>query len=296
MSRSRVSPAHVLAKRTELTRLWPVLFLISIERGGSRRVYDRGPLLSDVRQLGSTEATSAQSASVSSDRRARFDYRAPDPHSGARGSAGPRIPDRSLPQGEKTDESQGLNRASDPMCANGPKNAHRRSLRPVRRHPTSPASGRSGTLREQPTAAVGRPWEPGRWATSRGSLRPDRRVRIPEMEPPRWRTATRDGASRGGPNRGARGIECRRSHDTRGRVSHGSRRTGCRGDLHRGPPTPPGAGARGLPGPGLRRRLRPAPPRRGTAGGPRGRTTSPARPARHGEDDATAGESPTPPR
>jgi hypothetical protein len=29
-----------------------ILFLVSIERGGSRRVYDRGPLLSDVSQLG----------------------------------------------------------------------------------------------------------------------------------------------------------------------------------------------------------------------------------------------------
>ena len=164
----------------------------------------------------------------------QFDPRAPDRQQGEIG-AGPQIPDRSLPQGEKTDESQGLNRASDPMRANGPKNAHRRCLRPVRQHPAFPASGRGGTLREQPTAAVGRPWEPGRWATPRGSLRPDRGVRISEMEPPRRRTATRDGTSGGGPNRGDRGIECRRSHDTRGWVSHGSRRTGCRGDLHRGP-------------------------------------------------------------
>ena len=29
-----------------------ILFLVSIERGGSRRVYDRGTLLSDVSQLG----------------------------------------------------------------------------------------------------------------------------------------------------------------------------------------------------------------------------------------------------
>src|SRR4051794_9341576 len=29
-----------------------ILFLVSIEQGGSRRVYDRGPLLSDVSQLG----------------------------------------------------------------------------------------------------------------------------------------------------------------------------------------------------------------------------------------------------
>jgi len=29
-----------------------ILFLVSIERGGSRRVFDRGPLLSDVSQLG----------------------------------------------------------------------------------------------------------------------------------------------------------------------------------------------------------------------------------------------------
>jgi hypothetical protein len=115
---------------------------------------------------------SDESTSVSSDRHAQdLIIRPPDPHSGARGSAGPRIPDRSLPQGEKTDESQGMNRASDQMRANGPKNAHRRCLRPVRQHPTFPASGRGGTLREQPTAAVGGPWEPGRWATSRGSLR-----------------------------------------------------------------------------------------------------------------------------
>jgi hypothetical protein len=30
------------------------LFIVSIEREGSRRVYDRGPLLSDLSQLGNT--------------------------------------------------------------------------------------------------------------------------------------------------------------------------------------------------------------------------------------------------
>ena len=51
-----------------------ILFLVSIERGDSRRVYDRGPLLSDVRQLGDAPwrclARPGGSAWVSSDRRA----------------------------------------------------------------------------------------------------------------------------------------------------------------------------------------------------------------------------------